>query len=69
MPLRRRKNQERDPFSHLSGERNEAESGTPWFVGPDSGPDLDVEAGISSNLRDDDLEAEHGEEDDPRHHG
>ena len=63
MPFRRRKNQERDPFAHLSGERHEAESGTPWFVGPDTAPDLDVEAGISSNLRDDDLDADAGEED------
>jgi hypothetical protein len=46
----------RDPFDHLADERRAAESGEPWFLGPDDGPDLDVEAGISSNLRDEDLE-------------
>jgi hypothetical protein len=46
----------RDPFDHLADERQAAESGEPWFLGPDDGPDLDVEAGISSNLRDEDLE-------------
>jgi hypothetical protein len=46
----------RDPFEHLADERRAAESGEPWFLGPDDGSDLDVEAGISSNLRDEDLE-------------
>ena len=53
---RRKKGEDRDPFAHLSADREEAESGTPWFMGADGGPDLDIEAGISSNLRDDDLE-------------
>jgi hypothetical protein len=46
----------RDPFDHLAAERRAAESGEPWFLTPDEGPELDVEAGISSNLRDEDLE-------------
>lgn len=56
MGFRRRKNEDRDPFAHLAPDREEAESGTPWFMGADTGPELDVEAGISSNLRDEDLE-------------
>jgi hypothetical protein len=59
MPFGRRKHdggKSRDPFEHLADERRAAESGDPWFVGPDSGPELEVEAGISSNLRDDDLD-------------
>jgi hypothetical protein len=46
----------RDPFDHLADERSAAESGEPWFLGPDDGSELDVEAGISSNLRDEDLQ-------------
>jgi hypothetical protein len=46
----------RDPFGHLEDERSEAESGDPWFLGPDDGPELDIETGISSNLTKDDLE-------------
>lgn len=57
---RRRKQREqeeqRDPFGHLADERRAAESGDPWFLAPDDGPELDVEAGISSNLRDEDLD-------------
>ncbi|HEY8526006.1 MAG TPA: hypothetical protein VIL48_13640 [Acidimicrobiales bacterium] len=56
---RRRKRKdpaERDPFGHLAEERRAAESGEPWFLAPDDGPELDVEAGISSNLRDEDLD-------------
>jgi hypothetical protein len=61
MPLSRRRKQQkqqpnRDPFEHLADERREAEAGTPWFLGPDDGPELDVEAGISSNLNDEDVE-------------
>lgn len=56
MAFRRRKNEDRDPFAHLAPDREEAESGTPWFMGADTGPELEVEAGISSNLRDEDLE-------------
>jgi hypothetical protein len=58
MPFGRRKHESsksRDPFEHLADERHAAES-DPWFLGPDSGPELEVEAGISSNLRDDDLD-------------
>jgi hypothetical protein len=46
----------RDPFGHLQDERAQAESGDPWFLAPDDGPELDVQAGISSNLSEDDLE-------------
>jgi hypothetical protein len=56
MGFRRRKNEDRDPFAHLADDREAAESGTPWFIGADTGPELEVEAGISSNLRDEDLE-------------
>jgi hypothetical protein len=45
----------RDPFVHLADERRAAEAEA-WFLQPDDGPGLDVEAGISSNLSDDDLE-------------
>jgi hypothetical protein len=45
----------RDPFAHLRDERAEAEDGDPWFLSPDEGPDIDVQAGVSSNLRQDDL--------------
>jgi hypothetical protein len=45
----------RDPFDHLADERLEAESDA-WFLQPDDGPELDVQAGISSNLDDADLE-------------
>jgi hypothetical protein len=45
----------RDPFDHLADERREAESDA-WFLQPDDGPELDVQAGISSNLDDADLE-------------
>ncbi|HLM28331.1 MAG TPA: hypothetical protein VK360_00285 [Acidimicrobiales bacterium] len=58
MVFGRRKNRDRDPFAHLAGERVDAESGSPWFLDPDDGPELDVEAGISSNLRDDDVAGE-----------
>jgi hypothetical protein len=51
----RRKQQNRDPFEHLAEERQQAESGDPWFLEPDEGPELDVQAGISSNLSHDDL--------------
>jgi hypothetical protein len=44
----------RDPFAHLADERQAAESDA-WFLQPDDGPELDVEAGISSNLDPDDL--------------
>jgi hypothetical protein len=57
MPFGRRKHdssKSRDPFEHLADERRVAESGEPWFLGADDGPELDIEAGISSNLGDDD---------------
>jgi hypothetical protein len=53
---RKRDSKSRDPFEHLADERRAAESGEPWFLGPDDAPQLDVEAGISSNLRDEDLD-------------
>lgn len=46
----------RDPFAHLRDDRTTAEDGDPWFLGPDDGPELHVETGISSNLSEDDLE-------------
>ncbi len=52
---KKRASRDRDPFVHLAEERREAESGT-WFLEPDDGPHLDVQAGISSNLSDDDLD-------------
>ena len=63
MPFRRRKPSQRgkhsvkarDPFEHLAEEREEAEASA-WFLEPDDGPELDVQAGISSNLQQDDLE-------------
>jgi hypothetical protein len=62
MPFGRRKaahktraTRARDPFEHLADERREAESEA-WFLQPDDGPELDVEAGISSNLDDDHLD-------------
>ena len=61
MPLRRRKNEQRDPFSHLEGERQDAESGDPWYLTETTG-ELDVQAGISSNLQRDDLDASAGGE-------
>jgi hypothetical protein len=54
MAWSRRKQQNRDPFDHLADDRREAESDA-WFLGPDDGPELEVEAGISSNLRDEDV--------------
>jgi hypothetical protein len=59
---RRKQQQNRDPFDHLADERREAESDSPWFLGPDDGPELEVEAGISSNLRDEDVEQREGHE-------
>jgi hypothetical protein len=63
MALRGRRKQkqqqdDRDPFGHLADARREAESGDPWFLAPDDGPELDVQAGISSNLRDEDIDRE-----------
>jgi hypothetical protein len=62
MPFGRRKaahkaraTRARDPFEHLADDRREAESEA-WFLQPDDGPELDVEAGISSNLDDDHLD-------------
>lgn len=52
---RRRKQQNRDPFDHLADERRRAESETPWFLEQDDGPELEVQAGISSNLTDADV--------------
>lgn len=52
---RQEKRSGRDPFAHLQDERAEAEE-QPWFLAPDEAPDLEIEAGISSNLSEDDLE-------------
>ena len=61
MAWSRRKQQNRDPFDHLADERREAE-GDAWFLGPDDGPELEVEAGISSNLHDEDVARREGHE-------
>ena len=45
----------RDPFEHLADERHAAESDA-WFMAPDDAPELEVQAGVSSNLSDDDLD-------------
>lgn len=45
----------RDPFTHLAEERRAAEADA-WFLQPDDGPQLEVEAGISSNIADDDID-------------
>lgn len=45
----------RDPFAHLEEERERAERGQPWFQGPDDAPQIDLQAGVSSNLTEDDL--------------
>lgn len=46
----------RDPFAHLSEERAKAEEGEPWFLASDDdNSELDVQAGISSNLKPEDL--------------
>jgi hypothetical protein len=61
MPFSRRKDKDRrgrDPFGHLHDERAKAESGDPWFLAPDDGPEIDVEAGVSSNLSEDDIESD-----------
>jgi hypothetical protein len=50
-----RKAESRDPFGHLHDERAQAESGDPWFLGDDDGPELDIETNRSSNLSADDL--------------
>jgi len=59
MPFGRRRWQKRrksrDPFEHLADERQAAEAEA-WFMQPDDGPELEIEAGISSNLRDEDLD-------------
>lgn len=59
MPFGRKKTARRgrDPFVHLEGERQAAESET-WFLQPDDGPELEVETGISSNLSDHDIDDE-----------
>ncbi len=48
--FRRRK----DAWRALSEERREVEDERPWFAEPDDGPELRVETGIGSNLRDED---------------
>ncbi len=45
----------RDPFGHLADERRAAEAEA-WFLQPDDAPPLDVEAGISSNIAEDDVD-------------
>ena len=45
----------RDPFEHLAEDRRAAESEV-WYLEPDDAPPLDVEAGISSNIAEDDTD-------------
>ena len=52
MGLFRRK--PKDDFRSLSTQRREQEDESPWFAEPDDGPELHVETGIGSNLRDED---------------
>ena len=61
MRLGRRKRGEdrKDPFVHLADERRAAEAEA-WFLQPDDSPLLDVEAGISSNITDDDVAGHDG---------
>jgi hypothetical protein len=58
MPFGRKKGEgrRRDPFVHLADERRAAEADA-WFLQPDDAPQIDVEAGISSNIADDDLDS------------
>jgi hypothetical protein len=46
---RSRDSNARDPFDHLADERRAAESDV-WFLQPDDAPDLEVQAGMSSNI-------------------
>jgi hypothetical protein len=45
-----------DFFRRSVDERRATEDEAPWFLADDDGPDLEVEAGIGSNLVEDDLE-------------
>jgi hypothetical protein len=48
---RRRKRD--DLFERSAADRREAEDETPWFLTPDDGPELEVEAGRSARMDDD----------------
>jgi hypothetical protein len=50
--LRRRKRDGGDFFKRSVSDRRSTEDETPWFLAEDDGPELEVEAGISSNLED-----------------
>lgn len=45
------KRKPKDDFKALAKERRRSEDDQPWFAGDDDGPELDVETGIGSNLR------------------
>ena len=45
-----------DVFKQSIDERRATEDDQPWFLADDDAPDLDVEAGIGSNLKDGELE-------------
>ncbi|WP_436796068.1 hypothetical protein [Actinospongicola halichondriae] len=45
------KKKPKDDFKALAKERRKGEDDEPWFAGVDDGPELDVETGIGSNLR------------------
>lgn len=49
MGLFRRK--QKDDFKTLAKERRKSEDDDPWFARDDDSPELDVETGIGSNLR------------------
>jgi hypothetical protein len=53
---RTRETNARDPFDHLADERRAAEAEA-WFLQPDDAPAIDVQAGVSSNITEDDLVA------------
>lgn len=46
------KRKPKDDFKSLAKERRKSEDDQPWFVGDDDGPELHIETGIGSNLRD-----------------
>ena len=50
------KRKPKDDFKSLAKQRQRDDDAEPWFAADDDGPELDVETGIGSNLRRDDVE-------------
>ncbi len=46
------KKKQKDDFKSLAKQRRRSEDDEPWFAGEDDGPELEIETGIGSNLRD-----------------